>query len=289
MPSNPLRRVALLDVHWMIEELYANAAYDEMSQIEITPEIVAASRARSGRGAENDLPYDLINGVAVIRVEGPLTKQATCMSWLFGGTSTVETQQAVAQAGEDKQAQEILCYFDTPGGQVAGTFDCADEIARVNAIKPVIGYVSDLCASAGYALASQCGRIYANRTALIGSIGTYMTLQDTSAIAEQEGRKIHVVKGKGGKYKGAGVPGTVISKDHLDEFQRNVDALNAQFVQTVANGRKMTTEQVEEIADGRVHIAESALALGLIDEIASLQEVIASLQAQRQQSTSVRW
>jgi ClpP class serine protease len=130
-----------------------------------------------------------------------------------------------------------------------------------------MAFCSDLTASAAYWVAAQCGRIYANELASVGSIGTYCVVRDSSKAAEAIGVTVHVVRA--GAFKGAMTEGTAITEEHLAEAQRIIDGINARFVGMVAEGRGMSTEAVKAIADGRVHLASEALPLGLIDQVAS--------------------
>ena len=128
-------------------------------------------------------------------------------------------------------------------------------------------------------MASQASRIIANETALVGSIGTYGVVQDTSGMAAMEGVRVHVIRA--GAFKGAGTPGTEITAEHLTEMQRTVDGLNEYFLAGVAAGRSMlTAARVRELADGRAWLAAEAKTLGLIDAIGSFDQALSELQSQ---------
>jgi signal peptide peptidase SppA len=211
-------------------------------------------------------------GIAMIGIHGQMTKGRSSFD---DGTSTVETRIAIRKAVRDEQVKAILLHIDSPGGTVAGTADLADEIAGADRRKPVYAYIEDLGASAAYWVASQARRITANRTALVGSIGTLSVLEDLSGMAEAAGVKVHVIAT--GAYKGAFVEGTEITEDHLAYAQEVVDDLNAPFLKAVKGGRQMTAKQVREAADGRVHIAKKALAFGLIDGVESLDDTVRAM------------
>jgi len=184
-------------------------------------------------------------------------------------------RQQIRHAFRNTDAAGILLRFDSPGGTVAGTEDLAADIAAAAGGKPVYGYAEDLCASAAYWGYSQCTKTFANATALVGSIGTYMAIEDLSGHAEQLGVKVHVIRA--GTFKGAGTPGTEITDDQLAEWQRIVDELNAHFIAGVARGRRMGESKVRELADGRVHVGQAAVQLGLVDVIESFDDTLARL------------
>jgi protease-4 len=129
--------------------------------------------------------------VAVISLTGKLMKQQASMG---GGTSTVQARRDIRAAASDPDIGAILLRIDSPGGTAAGTKELADEITAAKTKKPVWAYVEDMAASAAYWAASQASRIIANETALVGSIGTYGVVQDTSGMAAMEGVKVHVIR-----------------------------------------------------------------------------------------------
>jgi signal peptide peptidase SppA len=210
------------------------------------------------------------NSVAVLELVGPLVKgDAWC------GTSTGEIRGRLRRAVEDPAVKAILLHVDSPGGMAAGTGDLADEVAAAARVKPVVGYIEDLCASAAYWIASQATRLFANPTAIVGSIGTYGVAVDSSRAAAGMGVVVHIIRA--GEFKGAGEPGTEITAEQLAEFQQVVDAVNSHFLAAVARGRRMSPATVEAIADGRVLVGDQAEAAGLIDGIQTLEEVVTQL------------
>jgi signal peptide peptidase SppA len=236
------------------------------------------SRGGGGRG------YQLQNGTAFIVLSGPLMKHASSLS---DGTSTVEARRAIRAAVNDDAVTNICVVFDScPGGTAAGTEDLADDVAWAAKRKPTYAQVNDLCASAGYWIASQCEKIFATPSSLVGSIGTYMVVTDMSEAAAKEGIKVHVVRSA--EFKGLGVPGSVVTDEHLEHVQQTVNDLNARFLKAVRTGRGLDASAVEQIADGRVHIAAKARSKGLIDGVQSLDDTLKQLRSQTKPGAGVR-
>jgi len=231
------------------------------------------------RRGDSDLPpvgdYRVENGVAVIEIVGSMTKYGSSLSDLPHGT--IGIRKAVRAAVNDPEVKGIMLVIDSPGGTVAGTADLAAEVKGANAKKPVTAYCEDLCASAAYWVASQAGKVIANQGALVGSIGTYMVVNDFSGYYAKEGIKTHVIKA--GKFKGAGVPGAEITPEQLESFQQMIDEINSVFVESVAEGRDVLTSKIEDLADGRVHEASSAKRLGLIDAVQNYDLALKQLRA----------
>jgi signal peptide peptidase SppA len=184
---------------------------------------------------------------------------------------------AVKRAAADRAVRAIILVIDSPGGEVGGIDALARAVKDASRAKPTVAFGDDLLASAAYWIASQTRGIYANPVAQIGSIGTYAVVADWSGFFKAAGVKVHVIKA--GEFKGAGVTGTPIEEGQLAEVQRTVNSVNEEFLRGVARGRRLPMARVRELADGRVHIAADAVQLGLIDEVASLDTVIARLKA----------
>jgi ClpP class serine protease len=99
-------------------------------------------------------------------------------------------------------------------GSYPGRTNWQADVREANKKKPVTAYIEDLGASAAYWVASQAGKIYSNEPGFVGSIGTYLVVEDWSGAAEGAwASKVHVVKA--GEFKGAGYPGTPVTDAQL--------------------------------------------------------------------------
>ncbi len=219
--------------------------------------------------------YDILGGVALLSIDGPMTKKPTSAQWLFGGTSTIMLRAKLAHAATNPEVGAILIDVNSGGGTVAGTADLADHIARVNAIKPVEAFVPDVAASAAYWAISGCRKIWVGRSALVGSIGVYMIIEDLSKMYANAG--VEVLVFKAGEFKAAGEDGTTITKDQRDDFQREVNLLNEEFVASVKTGRNMTDAQVIAINTGQVWKGDQLITLKLVDGISRYETVLNDL------------
>jgi signal peptide peptidase SppA len=218
-------------------------------------------------------PYDVQDGIAIIYLTGPLLKYDNYYSWLFGGSSTLTAKQNLQQAVNDPSVFATLIVVDSPGGEVPGTADLADVVAGSS--KPVWAYISDTCCSGAYWIAAQADKVFCNSTARVGSIGAYCVLLDRSELYAQNGVKVTLVKA--GAFKGMGVDGLPVTQAQVDDQQRGIDAIYAMFVDAVAEGRGMTNDQAMALATGQVWQGNEVLSLGLVDGIASIEEVFEQL------------
>jgi signal peptide peptidase SppA len=196
------------------------------------------------------------------------------------GTSTVDVRRQVRRAKNDPNVQKVLVVIDSGGGTVAGTQELAADLAELAAAKPTHVYVDSMMASAALWVGSQAAVISASPTSLVGSIGGVMAVADFSQWAKREGIKVHVITSDGAeKFKGAGVEGSKITAEQLANWKGLLNSLCGHFFDEVAAGRGMTRVAVDKLADGRVHLAADAKALGLIDHVESIDAAMGRLRA----------
>ena len=210
--------------------------------------------------------------IARVAIRGSLMKGQSS----FGGTSTVQLRRDIRQAAANPDVRAILLDVESPGGTVAGTADLAAEVKAASRRKPVWAHVDDLAASAAYWVASQADMVFANdRTALVGSIGTIMTVYDYSAAAEKEGVKALVFAT--GPLKGAGAPGSVVTEAQQAYFQRLIDDAQRSFDAAVKAGRGLSAAELAAVRTGGVFPAGDAVGLKLIDGIRPIDRTLEAL------------
>ena len=223
------------------------------------------------QGKAEPSPYDVVGQVAVIPIEGALMKIRS----KYGGTSTVDARSQIRAAMTDPAVKAILLHIDSPGGTAAGTEALAQDVADAAAKMPVHAHIEDMGASAAYYVASQAHRITASKASLVGSLGTKMTVVDSSGMAEKQGLKVHEITT--GEYKGAGADGVPLTDKQLTYFQKIVNDYGEHFKNAVQRGRHISREQTDALFDGRVHDADTAKTIGLIDDVASLDAAMQAI------------
>lgn len=257
-----------LERYWAIHE---RAVIEEVSTAIKRLDHSAIQARHTGQVADK-IGFEQHGRVAVIPIVGLLLKYESFILDMIGGTSYATITSQIDQAASDQLIDVILLYIDSPGGSVAGLRDTADIIFKARSSKKVIASISDLGASAAYGLAAQAEIVYANSSAVVGSIGTVIVIEDTRKLYENLGIKAHRLAT--GDFKGAGSPGTVITDEHLVDFQRTIEQLGITFFRAVSRGRGWSMKRVLSVADGRVHVGQAAKALGLVDQIASYDDVL---------------
>lgn len=270
---------------WVMDEGHFYALYNLIMSEELTfDNSVTAAEEDDGDGEDEMTPQErqkqddielttiTSGGIMIIPMEGTMMRGVSS----FGGVSTVQIRRVLRMAASNNQVKGILLRADSPGGTVAGTDELADEIKVVGQIKPIRTHVEGLMASAMFWVGSQSSLVTASKTSQIGSLGTVAVVNDFSEMAKKDGIKVNVIST--GPFKGAFTPGSEVTKAQLDDLQNIVDELNEVFMEAVQDGRGMDAKQVKKLFDGRVHVAGTALKLGLIDSISTFEQAIRSFE-----------
>lgn len=255
----------LYDLPWAI----AGDGFETISRAVEKSGAVEAILARPGIQMSGADRVSVRGRVAIVEMIGPVMHYGGgIMSWLFGFPSA-EGLLADIQAAEDNPAVDsIVLHIDSPGGQVGGIAELANHI-RERITKPVVAYVGDMAASAAYWVASAADSIVAAPTAEIGSIGVVFTMR------RRQDDTIEVVSSVSPKKRVD--PET---DEGRQTIQARADALADVFVSQVSENRKLSADQVTSIG-GDVVIASAAIKKGLVDEIGSLEQVIADLNSNK--------
>jgi protease-4 len=138
--------------------------------------------------------------------------------------------------------------------------------------KPVVASLGSVAASGGYYTAVAADRIYANPGTLTGSIGVIMQMANVENLFKKVGVDYIVVKA--GQYKDLGNVSRPMTPDERRVLQGLLDDVHGQFIDAVAEGRKLDRADVVKFADGRVFSGTQAKALHMVDELGSLEDAV---------------
>ena len=182
--------------------------------------------------------------------------------------------RVIDEVRRDKSVKAVVLRVNSPGGSVMASAKIKDALDLLKAEKPLVASYGNYAASGGYWISNGCEKIYSDATCLTGSIGVFSLIPEFSKTVKDVAH-VNVV--------------TVGSNKHSDMFslvrpfdgeetaylQAYVEDIYTQFVNMVAEGRDMTPEAVDEIAQGRVWTGAEALGIGLVDEIGTLGDAVA--------------
>jgi signal peptide peptidase SppA len=229
--------------------------------------------ARAGQPLDNGSGVTTHNGTAIVNIRGPLFRYRSIWTWLLGGSSVEQTALALHAAIDDPGVQRVVLAINSPGGQIDGINELANMIRAANETKPVTAYVEGLGASGAYWLASAAGRIVADETAQLGSIGVLATVIDDRAAEEKSGVKRYEIVSSQSPLKRTD-PGT---DEGRAQVQQMVDALAAVFIGKVAKFRGTSEAKVQrDFGQGGVMSARAAVSVGMADSLGSLEELLSA-------------
>jgi signal peptide peptidase SppA len=250
---------------------------------------IAAVEARLGRPLANEpKAFDIVDGVAVIPVEGVIAKRANLFMQISGGASTELIARDVRSALADPSVHSIVMAIDSPGGTVDGTQTLANLIRGARDVKPIATLAGGMMASAGYWIGSAGQQIFIeDDTTAVGSIGVVATHVDVSKAEEQRGVKTTEIFA--GKFKRIASQYGPLSESGRQTMQEQVDYMYSLFVADIAANRGVSEEKVlQDMAEGRVFIGKQAIAAGLVDGVSTLDALIEQLNRDRAGAASGR-
>jgi len=181
--------------------------------------------------------------IAVVEIKGVITESS-------------EIIEEIRQYQEDEGVKAIVLRIDSPGGGVGPSQEIHREISKVKMKKKVVTSMGSVAASGGYYIACASDRIVANPGTITGSIGVLMEFTNIEELFKKIGIKGVVLKS--GEHKDIGSPFREMTPDEKKIMQEVIDNVHQQFIQAVAEGRKLDREKVAQIADGRIFTGEQA-------------------------------
>jgi signal peptide peptidase SppA len=219
-------------------------------------------------------------GIAVLPLYGVVTQRGNMVDDISGpgSTSTQQFTSVLRQMLADDAVGQILIDIDSPGGSVYGVSELASEIVKARAQKPVIAVANSLAASAAYWIGCSASEFYVTPGGEVGSIGVWQAHFDYSKALEEEGVKPTLISA--GKFKVEGNPYAPLDEQAQAFMQSRVDDYYNAFIDAVAQGRGVSTNDVRSgMGEGRVLGADAALAGGMVDGIATFDDVLSRMQA----------
>ena len=202
--------------------------------------------------------------VGIIEVSGTIQYDGTTCS-----PEGLKSQ--LDRAEEDDNIVAVVLRVDSGGGTATAGEEMANYVRDFS--KPVVVSSASMNASAAYEISSQADYIYTAKTTAIGAIGTAMQFTDVSELLDKLGISIDNVTSSDSKDSSYGT--RALSDEERAYYQAMVDQINETFIQTVAEGRNMTTDQVRALATGLTFTGMDAVENGLADEIGTLEDAVA--------------
>ena len=198
--------------------------------------------------------------VGVVRIEGVIA-------------DSKEIVEQLDEIAENADVKAVVLRIDSPGGGVAASQEIYQAVRKLQPQRKIVVSMGSIAASGGYMIAMAADRILANPGTITGSISAVMHFADVQELLKKIGVRSSVVKS--GKFKDIGSPVRDMTPEERQLIQSIVDDIYDQFVQGIAQDRKLPLEKVKSLADGRIFSGRQALELKLVDELGGLQDAIA--------------
>ena len=212
------------------------------------------------------------NKIAIIHVEGAIVTGNIGFNTAGSGGIV----KNINKARDDKNVKGIILRVNSPGGDVYASSMITNALEEFQSTgRPVITSMGDIAASGGVWVTTTSEEIWAEETTLTGSIGVYSIVPDFSPLEKWAGMN----------YDGVSMTkaGSVydlsrgMNEDLNKQFRENTENMYKNFVTKVANNRDMEFADVLKFAGGRIWRGDTALELGLVDKLGSLDDAINSM------------
>ncbi len=197
--------------------------------------------------------------IGVIPVEGAIT-----------GSQTVTSQ--LVEFRKDPSIRAIVLKINSPGGAIAPSQEIYREVEKTTPVKTVVVSMGTVAASGGYYIAAPASRIVANPGTITGSIGVIMEFVRMEDLLNKIGIDLEILKS--GEFKDIGSPDRKMTERDREILDAMITDIQKQFVGAIVQGRGLTLQKVEEIADGRIFSGAQAKELGLVDVLGNFQDAV---------------
>lgn len=206
--------------------------------------------------------------IAVVFAKGPI---------LYGeGSESIIAQgifvKTLEELSKDDWIKAVVLRVDSPGGSALTSELIWRTIEKLKKSKPVIVSMGNVAASGGYYIAAGADHIFADPLSITGSIGVFATLPNVKGFLDDIGIQAQSVETHPNALGYS--PFQTLNKSYEQQMISGIENIYDIFKERVIQGRELSPEAVENLAQGRVWSGKQALKLGLIDDLGDLQDAI---------------
>ena len=216
--------------------------------------------------------------IGVLFAEGEINVEEADSPFNTKKVVTSDLADRILEMGEDDDYDALVVRVNSPGGSSYISEQLWYAVHKASQNKPVVISMGDYAASGGYYMSSGASYIFAEPSTITGSIGIFGVVPNATKLANKIGVHQDVVKTA--RYADLGALDRPWTEEERGLFQQYVNRGYELFLKRVSEGRGMTRDQVDSIAQGRVWTGAQALELGLVDELGGLQDAVAYAAAQ---------
>ncbi|MBO4244433.1 MAG: signal peptide peptidase SppA [Bacteroidales bacterium] len=180
--------------------------------------------------------------------------------------------EAFKTAKDDEDIKAVVFRINSPGGSATESEEIYQAAKALGAEKPLVVSMGSYAASGGYYIACPAAKIVAMPSTITGSIGVFGVIPNVEKLLKDYELNVETVGTH--KHSGMGSMYTKMDSREIDVIQQSVETVYGRFISHVAEGRNMTTADVDSIGQGRVWSGTSALEIGLVDTLGSLNDAL---------------
>ncbi|OUL60260.1 signal peptide peptidase SppA [Flavobacterium sp. AJR] len=233
--------------------------YNKISISDYTQNIITTAMSSDTSGDQ----------IAIIYAQGEIQSGEGDVTVIGEGSM----RRSLQEARKNEDVKAIVLRIDSPGGSALTSDLIWREIELTKKVKPVVVSMGNYAASGGYYIACNANKIFAESNTITGSIGVFGVLPNFTPLATKLGINTEQVKTHENSARYS--PFVPMDENFKAVTLESVEHIYKTFVSHVAEGRKMTFEQVDAIAQGRVWSGSEAVKIGLVDKIGGLNDAIA--------------
>lgn len=189
------------------------------------------------------------------------------------GISPSKYTKVISDVRKDSTIKAVLLRVDSPGGSAIAAEIIRKELELLRKEKPVVVSYGNYAASGGYWISAECDKIFTNETTLTGSIGVFSMIPNIEKIVKEKAR-INIVNINSNEHSDMMTMTKPLDRAEAAYMQKGVEVIYDTFLSIVANGRDMTTQEVDKIAQGRVWSGTDAIKVDLADEIGTIYDAL---------------
>jgi len=207
--------------------------------------------------------------IAIIFAEGNIVDGKASS----GNIASEEYIEIISKARTDNSIKAIVLRINSPGGSALASEVILRELLLAKKIKPVVVSFGDVAASGGYYIATGADSIFAQPTTITGSIGVFTIIPNFQQFFND---KLGVTfdRVKTGPYADLISVDRPLTSGEKLFIQNSIDTIYNQFKTRVSQGRKISMEMVDSIAQGRVWTGQKAVKIKLVDKLGNIQDAI---------------
>ena len=206
--------------------------------------------------------------IAVIYADGQINPDGSSE-----GITADKFQPIIRDIRADSSIKAVVLRVNSPGGSVQPAEIIRTELELLQQVKPLIVSYGTMAASGGYWISAGADKIYSNNTTLTGSIGVFSMIPSLEKTFKDIAH-VNPVTVRSHRHADMGSMTRSLDSQETEAMQEQVEMIYTHFIDIVAEGRGLTPERVDEIAQGRVWCGNEALRIDLVNEIGGLNDAI---------------